>query len=195
MQLKNLTTNFLGRNCIYYKQISSTQTKLLELIQNNQIPNGTLIIADIQTLAVGTHGRTWYTDEENNIAFSFYIKTNCDIEKLEGLTLQIAQILVCIFQKKYQITLTIKKPNDLMLHNKKVGGILTQTKTAGKIAKYIVVGIGINTTKQHFTKEIENIATSIQKECNIQVEAIDIISEFCNQLEKQLLQKLEEEKV
>ena len=195
MQLKNLTTNFLGRNCIYYKQINSTQTKLLELIQNNQIPNGTLIIADIQTLAVGTHGRTWYTDEENNIAFSFYIKTNCDIAKLEGLTLQIAQILVRIFQRKYQITLTIKKPNDLMLHNKKVGGILTQTKTIGKIAQYIVVGIGINTTKKHFTKEIENIATSIQKECNIQVDAIDIISEFCNQLEKQLLQKLEEEKV
>lgn len=81
MLLKNLKTNFLGKNAIYYKQINSTQNKIWELVKQENTPNGTLIMADIQTNGMGTHGRVWYTDEENNIAFSFFIKMNCNIKK------------------------------------------------------------------------------------------------------------------
>lgn len=46
----------------------------------------------------GTHGRKWYTDEENNIAFSVLIEPNCEIEKLEGLTLEIAEIMIAVLK-------------------------------------------------------------------------------------------------
>ncbi len=52
MKLNNLTTNFLGRNILYYKSIPSTQNKMWELI--NEIPSGTIIVADVQTQAIGT---------------------------------------------------------------------------------------------------------------------------------------------
>ena len=92
MQLKNLKTNFLGRNSIYYKKIDSTQDEIWRLIQKENVPNGTLVYADIQTKGKGTHGRIWHTDEEDNIAFSIYERLNCDIHKIEGITIDIAKI-------------------------------------------------------------------------------------------------------
>ena len=143
MLLKNLKTNFLGKNAIYYKQIDSTQNRIWKLLKNENTPNGTLVIADIQTKGIGTHDRIWYTDEENNIAFSFLIKMDCNIKKIEGITIKIAQIILDIFRNLYHIELQIKAPNDIVYNGKKLGGILTQTKVIGENVKYLVVGIGI----------------------------------------------------
>lgn len=141
MQLKNLTTKFLGRDFGFYEQIDSTQEEIWRRIQEGTIKNGTLLLADLQTKAKGTHGRVWRTDEKNNIAFSFALEVNLEAQKLEGITIEIAQILVEVFHKLYGIRLEIKSPNDLVYRGKKLGGILTQAKTQGKIVKYIVVGI------------------------------------------------------
>ena len=73
MELKGLQTKYLGRNILYYKTIDSTQSEIWRLIESNNIKNGTIVIADIQTNGQGTHGRKWYTDQANNIAFSFAI--------------------------------------------------------------------------------------------------------------------------
>ena len=112
-------------------------------------------MADIQTNGKGTHGRIWHTDEEKNIAFSYYIETNCKSENLEGITIEIAQILVKIFKEFYGIKLDIKKPNDIMIKDKKVGGILTESKVSSEIVKFLVIGIGINTEKMNFTDDIK----------------------------------------
>ena len=132
----------------------------------------------------GTHGRKWHTDEQNNIAFSFFIKLNCNINKLEGITLKIAQILIDIINTKYKIKLLIKKPNDIVYANKKIGGILTQTKVISGKVQNLIVGIGINTNKTKFPEEIKEIATSIKKQFNIEIDNQYIITEFCNQFEK-----------
>ena len=176
MKLPNLKTDFLGKEYIFYKQIDSTQSEVWRLIKNNVIQNGTLVMADIQTKGKGTHGRIWHTDEGENIAFSFYIKAECQFEKLEGITIEIAEILVDIFRKKYNIKLDIKEPNDIMYNNKKIGGILTESK--------------INTEKMNFSEDIKNIATSIKKEFGIKVNRLEIISDFCNEFEKRIKRRI-----
>lgn len=191
MQLTNLKTNFLGRNFEYYDSIDSTQDEILRKVASNEIKNGTLVIADLQTKGKGTHGRIWHTDETKNIAFSFYFETNCNTKKLEKITLEISEILVAIFKEKYKIALDIKVPNDLMINNKKVGGILTESKMISETVKYLVVGIGINTNKINFTEDIKNIATSIKKEFEINVNNSEIISEFCNRFEELVKRRIE----
>lgn len=191
MLLKNLKTNFLAKNAIYYKQIDSTQNQIWKMLENKNTPNGTLIMADIQTNGIGTHDRTWYTDEENNIAFSFFIKMNCDIKKLDGITIKIAQIVLDVFKNLYDIQLQIKAPNDIVYNGKKLGGILTQTKIIGENVKYLVVGIGINTEKQNFNIEIEDIATSIKKEFGVCVDTKKFITQFCNKFENEILKRME----
>ena len=191
MQLKNLTTNFLGISSYFYKKIDSTQDEIWRRIKNGKINNGTLIMADIQENGRGTHGRVWHTDEEKNIAFSFFIELNCNIKKIEGVTIDIAEIILDILKEDYKIELEIKQPNDIVYHDKKVGGILTETKLASEQVKYLVVGIGINTLKMQFTDDIKELATSIKKEFKKEIEAQEFIAKFCNKFEKYILERIE----
>lgn len=186
MQLQNLTTKVLGRDFYYFDELDSTQNEIWRRIENKTIKNGSLILAKLQTSGIGTHGRKWFIEESGNITFSFYIETNCYPEKLEGLTLEIAQILLEVFKNLYNINLEIKLPNDIVYNNKKIGGILTQSKSQENIIKYLVVGIGINTNSQKLNREIEDIASSIKSEFNIEVDNLKVISEFCNIFEEKM---------
>lgn len=190
MKLRNLKTNFLGRDFYFYEEIDSTQNEIFRRIKKGQIINGSVIMADIQTAGKGTHGRIWHTDEKGNIAFSFYIQTNCEIEWLDGLTIDIAKILVDMFREKYKINIQIKEPNDLMINNKKIGGILTQGKINGKYIKYLVIGIGININKKYFTNDIKDIATSIKNEFEVDIDREEVIAEFCNIFEKEINRRI-----
>lgn len=183
MQLMNLSTKILGREVSFYPEIDSTQSEIWRRIENHTIINGSVVIADIQTQGKGTHGRIWHTDEPDNITFSIYLQTDCPLEKVEGITIEIAQILVDILKKEYGITLEIKEPNDIMYHQKKIGGILTESKVYLETVKFLVIGIGINTNKMNFTQDIQRIATSIKKEFGIKIDTGKVIAQFCNQLE------------
>ena len=175
----------------FYRKIDSTQLEIWRRIEANKIDNKTVVIADIQTNGKGTHGRKWYTDEVNNIAFSFFRQINCEIDKLDGLTTELAQIILDIFKELYQVNLQIKLQNDIFYNDKKVGGILSETKVSGNIVKYIVVGIGINTCQTEFDAEIKDIATSIKNEFGIDVDRMKIIEEFCNRFEKRISERIE----
>ena len=138
----------------------------------------------------GTHNRKWYTDEKNNIAFSFYIETNCNIEKLDGITVEIAKTILEVFKNLYNIALEIKEPNDIVCNGRKIAGILTQSKSIENTLKYLVIGIGINTNQQKFNEEISNIATSIKNEFNIEIDNEKVISEFCNLFENKIIKMI-----
>ena len=148
------------------------------------------MLAGSQTKGKGTHGRIWYTGLNQNIAFSFLIKTDCNINKLDGLTYEIAKIIVNILENKYKINLSIKLPNDLMYKDKKVGGILTETKITKENVKALVIGIGINTLQKEFPEDIENIATSIKKEFDIDINSKEFIEEFCEKFEKNIIERI-----
>lgn len=191
MQLKNLNCNFLGKTFDFYEEIDSTQDEIWRLVESNNIKNGQLVAVNIQTKGKGTHGRAWYTDESNNIAFSFYVEMNKKIDSTEGLTYEIAETIVEIFKEKYELELQIKKPNDIICNGKKIGGILTQSKVSQEMVKFLVIGIGINTNKMYFTDDIKELATSIKKEFGIEIDSLEFISEFCNRFEK-IIQKRSE---
>ena len=135
----------------------------------------------------GTHGRVWHTDQTNNIAFSFLINANCKVEQIEGITIEIANTILETFKVLYNIKLEIKYPNDIVVKGKKIGGILTETKTQGEFVRNIVIGIGINTNQEKFTKEIEETASSIKKEFGIQVENMEVINKFCELFEAKII--------
>lgn len=195
MQLDNLKTNFLGKHFIFYDEIDSTQDEIWRRVNKGTdhlfIEDGTLVMADIQTNGKGTHGRIWHTDEKNNIAFSVFVQMNCDIKNLEGITIEIARVIKDIFNTKYGIVLEIKEPNDITYQGKKIGGILTESKVISEQVKYLVIGIGINTSKRDFSDDIKNIATSIKKEFNINVDAKEFVTEFCNEFEKEIIRRKE----
>lgn len=188
-QLNGLITKSIGKEIYYYKKIDSTQKEIWRRIVNEKIKNGTMIIADIQTAGIGTHGRTWYTSQKGNIAFSFVIFPDCKPENLKNITREIAQIIVDVLFDFYKIKVNIKSPNDLVASGKKLGGILTETRLNGENVKDLVIGIGINTSKKFFEDDIKDTATSIYKEFKIKVDNERIITEFCNRFEKYLIRQ------
>ena len=168
MHLENLNAKFISsfdnhiKTKIYYKSIDSTQLECWRLSKKKQITSGTMIISDIQTSAIGTHGRRWFTNEKGNIALSMYFKPEgLVLEEIRDLPIKIAEFLIAQIYFLIGITLEIKCPNDLMWHGKKVGGILVETKVQAGFVNEIVIGIGINVAQKEFPSEIENIATSI----------------------------------
>ena len=97
--------------------------------------------------------------------------------------------MINIFKEKYNINLEIKSPNDIVFNSKKIGGILTQTKINKGKVKCIVIGIGLNTNQELFCKEIEETATSIKKEFDINVDNEEIIKRFCELFEEELIKR------
>lgn len=159
---------------IHYKKIDSTQKEVWRRLEN-----GIIVSADIQTEGIGTHGRTWYTTQKGNLAFSIGLEPNVSVRQLGNLTIEIAEIILEVFDTLYQIKLQIKHPNDIMINNQKVGGILTETKLQGEIVKQLVIGIGINTNN-------EEITTSIKKEFGIEIDNSKIIEELCQRIGEKL---------
>ena len=73
MQLQNLTTKFVGCDFHYFEKIDSTQTEIFKMIKLNKIKDGSLVLADLQTNGIGTHGRKWFTEEDRkHYFFSLY---------------------------------------------------------------------------------------------------------------------------
>lgn len=182
-KIKDANTKYIGKNILYYEQVKSTQDKAKELVQNLQ--SGTIIIADMQTNGKGTKGRIWYNNEEaKNIAMTIVLKPHCSIQNLQGLTFKIAEILQGVIFELCNCNLQIKLPNDLMLNDKKICGILTECVTLKETVKVIYIGIGFNVNATQFNSEIVDVATSLKNELNREFCREDIIKSFIEQLEK-----------
>ena len=164
-----------------FKQIKSTHTYLKE--NNQKYKENIAIIADEQTDGIGTKGRNWHTGTNKNIAISILYKTQKNAEKLEGLTTEIAKRIQKVIKTNYNIELSIKEPNDLILNKKKICGILTESNTIGNKINYVIISIGFNVNENNFPKELENIATSLYKETGKKYNKQKIIEDFIKTLE------------
>ena len=162
---------------MYFDTINSTQMYAKEL-ENTE--DGTVIIADSQTDGIGTHDRKWYTGKGDNIAITFILYPNCNINKLSNLTKIIAKCLNKAIENLYGYKLSIKEPNDIVYNNKKIGGILTETITNAEIVKKIFIGIGLNVNQKEFPEDLIQIASSLKNEFGVKLSREDIVSEFFN---------------
>ena len=146
---------------IKFTEIDSTHKYLKNNYKDHE--HGSVVIADTQTNGVGTKGRNWYTGKDN-IAISILYKPNFKINKLDGLTVKIAETMQELIRELYDINLMIKEPNDLLINGKKVSGILTEINTIGEDINYLIISIGFNVNEINFPRNIENMATSLKKE-------------------------------
>lgn len=181
--IKNSKTTYIGKQIEYFQQIDSTHKYVLREIKNKNWNNGTIVIANKQTNAIGTKGRTWYT-QEGNISMSIILFPNCEIQQLQGLTINVAIAIKKAIKELYGYELIIKEPNDLLCNGKKICGILIQSSTSDKKVNYIVISIGMNINTTEFTNEIENIATSLKREYNKEYSCEEIIKGIIEEIEK-----------
>lgn len=150
-------------------------------IDEKVFPN--IVIAELQTKGKGTNGRVWVSKKGENILMTMIFYPECSIEKLDGITYKIAEMVKTAIKDLYDIELSIKLPNDLLLNNKKICGILTESSLINNKVNYLLIGIGFNVNQVNFETEILKNATSLKKEYeNREFNREDIIIKIINNI-------------
>ena len=164
----------------YHKKVNSTNNTALNHISKG-IEQG-IIITDIQTKGKGQMGKNWISFKGNLfISVFFQIKKKLRLNKM--IKTNNAIIKKCL-QKFTNYKIKIKLPNDMLINNQKICGILQETVFKGH-KKFLVVGIGINIDK---SPKIENYPTNfINFFTKKKVKKLDLIKEISNTYEKKII--------
>ena len=166
----------------HFDVLDSTNKKAKELAGQG-CEHGSLITADAQEAGVGRRGRSWSSEKGMGIYMSMVLRPQMQTESVSRLTL-IAALAVAKALEKMGVykthTACIKWPNDLVLHKKKICGILTELALEGTKIDYVIIGIGINVSNQVFPEEIKEMASSILLETGRNIDRESIITEVWN---------------
>ncbi len=125
---------------------------------------GTVYQTDRQSAGKGRRGRSWYSEDENNLYFTILLRPILSPEKTSMLTLVMAYAVTQVIRQYTGLDARIKWPNDIVVSNKKVCGILSEMKLSGTSVQYCVIGVGINVEQKQFAEDIVDKATSLALE-------------------------------
>ena len=158
----NLRTSRIGKEVIVYDSTSSTNDVAAEYTKNKN-NNGLAIFAEEQTLGRGRAGNEWLSARADSILCSIVL-TNCKLNA-ELLSITCAVATAEAIGKIGTGSTKIKWPNDIILNNKKIAGILLESKIDNNRTSYII-GIGINChqEKSSFPEDLQQTATSVDIE-------------------------------
>jgi len=145
---------------INFDTLPSTNKHLKENYQNYD--EFTIITTDNQTNGKGRMTRAWNSTKDD-LTFSILLKPDIDSSYISQIPLIMGAAL-CRIINKY-IKSEIKWPNDIIVNNKKIAGILVEGITSNKV-EAIVVGVGINVNSTSFPNDLLIKATSLKKELN-----------------------------
>ncbi|CAI2718081.1 biotin--[acetyl-CoA-carboxylase] ligase [Nitrospina watsonii] len=173
-----------ARQIIAHDELESTNDLAKKLLADGA-EEGTLVLADTQTRGKGRLGRSWFSEKGTGLYFSLILKPALPREQHPSLTLMAAVATVEALQPFSPHPITLKWPNDILLNQRKLGGILSEQVLApGDTVSGVVVGIGINVNQTRFPEELAAVATSLYIETREQPERSDIFSFIINYLYK-----------
>ena len=180
----NLKTNTIGKHIEYYTRLESTNNEAWELI-NEGISSGTLIITDNQISGKGRKGNEWKSQPGKSLTFSIiYHPKKLPIDKI-GLLSIITGISILDGLKELNVNAGLKWPNDIVLNNKKIGGILCETKIQKNNIEWIIIGIGINVneSKDDIDSNLTKVASSLFIELGQNAQRERVVANILNNLE------------
>ncbi|MBE0433374.1 biotin--[acetyl-CoA-carboxylase] ligase [candidate division WOR-3 bacterium] len=138
----------VGNKFYHLTEIDSTNEYVKQMMRD--VPEGTVVLADIQTRGKGRTGRDWHSPEGGLwMSVLLYHHQSYLVSLLAGVT-------ICETLELYEITPGIKWPNDILLNGKKIAGILCEV-----IDEKVVLGIGLNLNIRHFPDDLLSKATSV----------------------------------
>ena len=143
----------LFKNIIYYDVLDSTNNFLKEIARENKISESMIVVANFQNKGVGRGNSSWESKKNKNLLFSMFLPN----DKLKSSLINYLNIITLLSiihtLKKYvdNEEIKIKLPNDILVNNKKISGILIETKISKNYFKEIIIGVGININQMHFS--------------------------------------------
>jgi BirA family biotin operon repressor/biotin-[acetyl-CoA-carboxylase] ligase len=168
----NLDTRFIGQRVIYYPRLTSTMDVAKREAQQGAI-EGTVVIAGEQTAGRGRIKRPWLSPK-GSIALSIILYPS--LAYLPSLIMVASLAVVHCIDRVTGLKSQIKWPNDVLVNDKKVCGILIESDVRGNTVDYAIIGVGINANlRLSDFPEIPPTATSLSHELGREVSRLDII--------------------
>ena len=185
-KIKNsLKTSIFGRREIHIFDETDSTSNRAHIIADSYSPEGTIVVAESQSSGKGRLGRKWVSVPYKSISVSIILRPRIEVSSAPGLTFVIAVALSDTLHSFGVHNHRIKWPNDILINNKKISGILTEMKvSAGKI-QFIIAGIGINTgsVSADLPDDLKNIASSVYDETGIVIDRTEFLCRFLYDME------------
>lgn len=177
---RGLETKAFGKKIFYFDTLTSTIDMAMDLGVKGA-SGGTLILAESQTKGKGRLGRAWFSPKYKGLYMSLILRPDMLPTQAPILTL-LAAVSVCEAIKKASgIATLIKWPNDLLINNKKVCGILTQVVAETDKIDFLIISAGINVNNDK--KSLISTATSLKEQKKEEVSRVPLLQEILRQLE------------
>lgn len=137
-----------GRALRYHDEIESTNIEAKKLAAAGA-PEGTVVVAERQSAGRGRLGRRWTSPAGKGLLFSVVLRPPVDMADVHLLTIAAATAACDAIESLADVSLRIKWPNDLLIDDRKVGGILLEVAGAQDAIDWVVVGIGLNVNTEY----------------------------------------------
>lgn len=190
---RSLTTRWLGRTVHFYNQVDSTNLTAMDLAQQGAV-EGTVVLADQQLRGRGRGERSWHSPAGVGIYCSIVLRPKISPGMAQLITLMTAVSTVKAIALRTGLSPRIKWPNDILINDKKVAGILLESKVSGTRMEYAVIGFGINVNHApaDLPEEIRVNASSLFIELREVVDRNALIVQIFAELEE-LYDRLQQE--
>ncbi len=145
--LAGVETGFFGAQLHYYPQLGSTNDRAKQLAEQ-QAPAGTLVIADEQTEGRGRLGRRWESPPGAGLLLSVLFRPVLPPDQTYRLVMACGLAVAEACEAQTGVSVWLKWPNDLLLGDKKLAGILAESALIGDQLAWCVVGMGVNVNRR-----------------------------------------------
>ena len=171
-------------NVVYYHETDSTNTRAKQAAEDGE-KSGTLFITECQTGGRGRRGRTWESPAGSGIWMSLLLRPEIKPFDASMLTIVAAMGMKDAIEEiigagagQGGIHCKIKWPNDIVLGDRKICGMLTEMSAETDWINYVVIGIGVNVNTTEFDDSIKDTASSILLQTGSSVKRSDVVVAF-----------------
>ena len=180
---RELKTDFIGHDIHYFKEVDSTND-VAKYLAEEGAEEGTIVIAEIQNRGKGRRGKTWISPP-GGVWMSIILRPDIPPFNAPQLTLVTGVAVAETLKKECNLDVGIKWPNDILIGNKKVCGILTEVNASIEKINYVIVGIGIdmNVDVPLFPPDLQKGATSLKNELDTEINGAILVQKFLLEFE------------
>ncbi|MBF0122984.1 MAG: biotin--[acetyl-CoA-carboxylase] ligase [Candidatus Omnitrophica bacterium] len=179
-----LRTKILGRACVHFDSIASTMNEAFRLAMEGA-SEGTIVVAETQTKGRGRLGRSWSSPKSKGIYCSIILRPGGAPAGVAPLTLLTAVAVSEAVERVSSVRPLIKWPNDLLVKDKKLCGILTEMRAETDRIEFVIIGIGLNVNST--PRQLVPEAVSLKQVLGHSVSRVILLQEVLRAIESRYI--------
>ncbi len=161
----------------WVEKTGSTNADLIAMAQQGAASQ-TVLAADYQFSGKGRRGRSWGAAPGSSLLFSVLVRPRLDPEAAHLVTTALALSAVEACDALAGVRPGLKWPNDLVVGDRKLAGVLAESMVTGNRLEAVIVGMGINVRTGAAPVETVDTAVSLEDLCGSEVDRSELLAEI-----------------